>query len=94
MFGYPFVLADPLRVEQYAILSSTPNLFRDFEVWQDEHGIVWARKRHGRHCFAVTMLGPNWVFNTHLQRKWEDDLADHRIEKKEAHGGDEEYRPL
>jgi hypothetical protein len=93
MFGYPFILADRDRAEQYALLSSTQKLFHDFEVWQDEHGIVWARKRQGRHCFAVTMLGPNWVFNTHLQQQWADDLACRRG-LMESYGADSQFDEL
>ena len=69
MFTIPFVLVDRDRMEQFALLSRTRGLFREFKVWTDFRGVVWARRRVGGHCFAVSMLGPGWVFDAYAQER-------------------------
>ena len=87
MFGVPFVLADQDRTEQFALLARTRRLFRGFEVWTDAGGITWARKRVGRHCFGISLLGPGWVFDPHAQQRRAEALLQRRQVMHEATKG-------
>ena len=78
MSANPFVLADQDRAEQFALLSRKRGLLRRFEVWEDFRGDVWARKRFERHCFAVSLLGPGWVFDPYAQERRAEDLDERR----------------
>ena len=89
MFAVPFVLADRVRIEQFALLSRTRGLFREFEVWTDFQGIVWARKHVGSHCFAVSMLGPGWAFDPYGRQRRAEDLADSRHSMEAADAGEQ-----
>lgn len=87
MFGVPFVLADQDRTEQFALLARTRRLFRGFEVWTDAQGTTWARKRVGRHCFGISLLGPGWVFDPHAQQRRAEALLQRRQAMHEAADG-------
>jgi hypothetical protein len=63
-----FVLVDRMRAEQFALLGSMRRFLRDHEVWVDDHGIAWARKRVGTVGFAVTWLGTGWIFDPHARQ--------------------------
>ncbi len=78
MFAEPFVLADQDRVEQFAALARGNRILGGFEVWQDAHDVVWARKRVGDHCFAVSLLGPGWTFDPYAQQRRAENLAERR----------------
>lgn len=78
MSSNAFILADRDRLEQFAVIARGNRLFRGFEVWHDADGTAWARRRVGRHCIAVCLLGPSWVFDPHAQARWAEDLADRR----------------
>ncbi len=75
MPGLPFVLADKDRIEQFALLARTRGLFRDFDVWNDNQGMTWARRHIGKHCFAVSLLGPGWVFDDYARQARAETLA-------------------
>ena len=91
MFADPFVLADRDRMEQFALLSRKRGLFRGFEIWTDYRGVVWARKRVGKHCFAVSMLGPGWAFDPYARERRAEDLASRR---RSMEDDDEQRRVL
>ncbi|NQU26417.1 MAG: bifunctional DNA primase/polymerase [Candidatus Nealsonbacteria bacterium] len=78
MSGEPFVLADQDRVEQFAVVARGHRILRGFEIWQDAHGVVWARKRVGDHCFAVSLLGPGWTFDPYARQRRAEILAERR----------------
>jgi len=75
MSSHAFVLADQDRVEQLALVARSRGLLRGFELHIDAQGVVWARKRADGHCFAVSMLGPGWVFDPYACERRADDLA-------------------
>ena len=89
MFRVPFVLADRDRVEQFALLSRIRGLFRGFEVWTDFQGVVWARKRVGRHCFAVSLLGPGWTFDPYARQRRAEILAERHSSMEDADAGEQ-----
>jgi hypothetical protein len=78
MPGLPFVLADKDRIAQFALLARTRQLFRDCEFWNDGQGLTWASRRIGDHCFAVSLLGPGWVFDDYARQARAEDLAARR----------------
>jgi hypothetical protein len=71
----PFVLVDQTRAEQFALLGQARRLFARFEVWADGGGTPWAVLRIGAHAFAVTSLGPAWVFDPYAARRQAEALA-------------------
>jgi len=93
MPGLPFVLADKDRIDQFALLARTRQLFRDCEVWNDVQGSTWARRRIGEHCFAVSLLGPGWVFDDYAREARAEDLAQRRAALEQA-DADERRRQL
>jgi hypothetical protein len=84
MPGLPFVLADKDRIDQFALLARTRKLFRDREVWNDAQGGTWARWRIGDHCFAVSLLGPGWVFDDYARQARAHALAERRTALEQA----------
>ena len=74
MFGFPLILADAERAEQFLLLGRSRRLFDGFSVHTDRDGNVWATKTVASHTFAATWLGPGWVFNAIAQERWADDL--------------------
>jgi hypothetical protein len=57
------VLCDLARAEQFALLGLAGGLFRAYATSFDAEGVPWAVRRVRRHAFAVTWLGPGWVFD-------------------------------
>ena len=84
MPGLPFILADKDRIEQFALLARTRRLFRDFDVWSDAQGITWARRRIGKHCLAVSLQGPGWVFDDYARQARAETLAARRAALEQA----------
>ena len=93
MPGLPFVLADKDRIDQFALLARTRQLFRHCEVWSDFQGLSWARRRIGEHCFAVSLLGPGWVFDEYAREALAEDLERRRAAVEEA-DADERQRQM
>lgn len=93
MPGLPFVLADKDRIDQFALLARTRQLFRDREVWNDALGGTWARRRIGDHCFAVSLLGPGWVFDDYARQARAQTLTE-RITAVEQADAEERRRQL
>lgn len=93
MPGLPFVLADKDRIDQFALLARTRRLFQECDVWNDAQGLTWARRRIGDHCFAVSLLGPGWVFDDYAREARAQELATRRtaLEQTDA---DEQRRQL
>jgi hypothetical protein len=89
MFTNPLVLADRLREDQFTTLGQTHDLFRSFDVYRDDSGVVWARTQHDGHTFAVSLL-PNWCFDPYVQRLHADKLAEFHNNMERAKIG--EYR--
>src|SRR5262245_23657118 len=84
MPGYPLVLADQERLEQFALLGNTRRLFQDHMTWKDILGVPWAGNRVGGHCFAVTWLGPGWIFDAYACQQRAEDLAARRQAMSQA----------
>ena len=84
MRGFPLILADAERAEQFLLLGKARCLFDGFAVQTAGDGIVWATKNLGGHTFAVTWLGPGWVFDAVAQVRWADDLSARRQAMREA----------
>ncbi len=84
MSANPFILADQDRVEQFAVAVRSRGLFRQFEQWTDSRGVVWAGKRAEGHCFAVSLLGPGWVFDPYAAERRAEDLAERRQSMESA----------
>jgi hypothetical protein len=76
MDGHPFILADAVRARQFALLGRTVRLFRGYTIHADEKGIRWALKEVDGHGFAVTWLGPGWVFDDYARQRRAENLAD------------------
>lgn len=75
MTDTPFVLTDRVRAEQFLLLGRTRRLFQPLTFHVDRDGIAWATKQVGGHVFAVTWLGPGWVFDPFASRVWADKLT-------------------
>jgi hypothetical protein len=93
MPGLPFVLADKDRIDQFALLARTRQLFRGFDVWNDVQGLTWARRRIGEHCFAVSLLGPGWVFDDYARTARAEELTGRRTALAQS-GAEERRRQL
>ena len=84
MFDHPFVLMDADRAEQFRLLGCTSRLFLGYEIWIDPLGIVWGTKRVGGHCFAVSLLGPSWVFDRYGRERRAQKFAEAQETMKQA----------
>jgi hypothetical protein len=85
--GTIIALADKARLEQFALLGRTRRLFRGWAPGEDGDGVSWATQSLGPHQFAVTWLGPGWVFDAYAGRQWAQDLADRRQAMRQADEG-------
>ena len=62
MRDHTLSLIDPERARQFAA-AGRRTLFRSWEAVTGADGLAWAVARHGDLAFAVTWLGPGWVFD-------------------------------
>jgi hypothetical protein len=85
--GAIIALADKARLEQFALLGRTHSLFHGWAPAQDGDGVSWATQSLGPHQFAVTWLGPGWVFDAYAGRQWAQDLAARRQAMRQADEG-------
>ena len=53
-------------------------------MWNDNQGMTWARRRIGKHCFAVSLLGPGWVFDDYARQARAETLAARRAALEQA----------
>src|SRR4051794_2761983 len=84
MEDHPLILADRVRREQFALLGYACRPFQGHELWTDPQGVPWAVTRVGGHAFAVTWLGPGWVFDPYSRQRRAEDLAARSQAMKEA----------
>src|SRR4051794_18709427 len=84
MIHHPFILIDRVRAEQFALLGRTRRLFLDHQVWTDSQGIPWAGARCKEMGFAVTCLGPGWVFDQYACDRKPEKLAERREANQQA----------
>jgi hypothetical protein len=74
MPGYPLILADADRAEQFLLLGRPRSLFDGFFQYTDGDGNMWATKAVVGHTFAVTWLGSGWVFDPCGRRRRAEEL--------------------
>jgi hypothetical protein len=84
MPGPPLLLADADRGEQFLLVGRSRRLLDGYFLYTDEDGIVWATKTAGGYGFAVTQLGPGWVFDPFAQQRRPEDLRARRAEMAAA----------
>src|ERR1700683_4637813 len=73
MRGYPLLLADANRAEQFLLLGRSHRLLAGYSTYTDADGVVWAVKPVSGHGFAVTWLGAGWAFDpTGKERRAEE----------------------
>jgi hypothetical protein len=84
MPGPPLLLADAYRAEQFLLIGRSRKLLDGYGQHTDADGIVWATKTVAGHGFAVTWLGPGWVFDPLAQQRLPEDLRARRAEMAAA----------
>jgi hypothetical protein len=84
MPGPPLLLADAYRAEQFLLIGRSRKLLDGYALYADGDGVVWATKTVAGHDFAVTWLGPGWVFDPFAQQRRSEDLRARRAEMASA----------
>jgi hypothetical protein len=84
MSGPPLLLADANRAEEFLLLGATRRLFDGYTVRIDSDGIAWATKAIGGHGFALTWLGPGWMFDPVAQERRAEDVQTRRAALQSA----------
>lgn len=74
----PFVIADSARVEQLLHLGASRRPLDPCKAWGDRSGLPWCGGHVGRNWFAISGLGPGWVFDAHAQTRRKDELENLR----------------
>ena len=72
--SWPLMLADVARVEQLLHIGNSRQLLDPRTVWRDTSSIPWCGRRVGCHWFAISGLGPGWVFDGDAQSRRSQDL--------------------
>jgi hypothetical protein len=73
-----FVLADVARIEQLLLIGTSRRLLDPHSTWVDDSGVPWCGRRIGRYWFAVSSLGPGWVYDPHAQSRRGEELENLR----------------
>jgi hypothetical protein len=76
MSGRPLILADANRAEEFLLLGRSRRLWEGFRIHTNADGTVWATTGRDSHVFAVTWLGPGWVFETAAPERWAQELKE------------------
>jgi hypothetical protein len=84
MPGPPLILADADRAGQFLLIGRSRKLLDGYGQHTDGDGIVWATKAVAGHGFAVTWLGPGWVFDPFAQQRRAEELRARRAEMAAA----------
>jgi hypothetical protein len=90
MSSHPLFLIDVRRARQFTLLGQAHRLFHAYETWTDADGLAWAGVRLHEHAFAVTWLGPGWVFDAFAGGRRAEDLA--AKQQAMGHADAEEHR--
>ncbi len=75
MVNSPFVLSDTRRVEVFGLIGRRRKLLHDGTQWCDPAGIAWLGTRLANRCFALTWLGPGWVFDLYVRSRRAEQYA-------------------
>lgn len=60
----PLILGDRIRIDQFSLLTRTPRLFSDAELWIDTQQVAWSVAQIRSYRFGVTWLGQGDAFDS------------------------------
>src|SRR5262245_38323390 len=80
MFRDALLLADENRYRQFGMIGRIRGLFGTEKRirWTDSNGIAWLGVQHSGLGFAVSAMGPGWMFDPFLRHRQAEKVADRR----------------